>query len=347
VSGWRLTAGSRRRGELPPTAHRQPPTDSLWTITWKRFLRSKLAAAALLYVGIMALIALLAPLLANRKPLLERTAGGWSAPALADYWLDDPDLDLPREPATFRLAAPVPFSPNTIDLRNRLEPPHDGHVLGTDDLGRDVLARMIHGARVSLTVGFLATIIAVIVGSFFGALAGYYGGAVDWLVSRLIEIVLCFPFLFLVLGIVALFKPSMTTIMIALGLTSWTSEARYVRGEFLRIREVEFAQAARASGAQDARIIFRHLLPNALAPVIVSASFGVAGAILTESALSFLGLSVPLPTASWGSILTAAHEHLDYAWWLVFFPGMAIFTTVAAFNIVGERLREALDPRSD
>jgi peptide/nickel transport system permease protein len=160
-------------------------------------------------------------------------------------------------------------------------------------------------------------------------------------------VVLCFPFIFLVLGIVALFKPSMSTLMIALGLTSWTSEARYVRSEFLRIRESEFAQAARASGARDGRIIFRHLLPNALAPVIVSASFGVAAAILTESALSFLGLGVPLPTASWGSILASAREHIDYAWWLVLFPGMAIFTTVAAFNIVGERLRDTLDPRSD
>jgi peptide/nickel transport system permease protein len=206
---------------------------------------------------------------------------------------------------------------------------------------------MIHGARVSLTVGFFATIIALVVGSFFGALAGYYGGAADWIVSRVIEVVLCFPFLFLVLGLVALFKPSIYTIMIALGLTSWTSEARYVRGELLRIREMEFAQAARASGARDARIIFRHLLPNALAPVLVSASFGVAAAILTESALSVLGLGVPLPTASWGSILSAAREHLEYAWWLVLFPGVAIFTTVAAFNIVGERFREALDPRSD
>jgi peptide/nickel transport system permease protein len=146
---------------------------------------------------------------------------------------------------------------------------------------------------------------------------------------------------------VALFKPSLYTIMIALGLTSWTSEARYVRGELLRIREVEFAQAARASGAGDARIIFRHLLPNAFAPVIVSASFGVAAAILTESALSFLGLGVPLPTASWGSLLSNARDHIEYAWWLVLFPGLSIFSTVAAFNIIGERFREALDPRSD
>jgi peptide/nickel transport system permease protein len=150
-----------------------------------------------------------------------------------------------------------------------------------------------------------------------------------------------------VLGIVALFRPGMLTIMIALGLTSWTSEARYVRGELLRIREIEYAQAARASGARDARIIFRHLLPNALAPVLVSASFGVAWAILIESALSFLGLGVPLPTASWGSILSTAHEHIEYAWWLILFPGLAIFTTVASFNIIGERFRDALDPRSE
>ncbi|HEX8254543.1 MAG TPA: ABC transporter permease, partial [Thermoanaerobaculia bacterium] len=247
----------------------------------------------------------------------------------------------------FALRAPVPFSPNSIELRSRLAPPGNGHLLGTDDLGRDVLARMIHGARVSLAVGYFATLIAVLVGSLFGALAGYYGGAVDWIVSRVVEVVLCFPFLFLLLGIVALFKPSMTTIMIALGLTSWTSEARYVRGEFLRIREVEYAQAARASGARDSRIIFRHLLPNALAPVLVSASFGVAAAILTESALSFLGLGVALPTASWGSILSTAREHIEYAWWLVLFPGLAIFSTVAAFNVVGERVREALDPRSE
>lgn len=313
----------------------------------RRFRNSRLASAAVLYICAIAVLAFLAPLLANRKPLLERTASGWQSPALTDFWLDDPDLDRASEPSTFSLHAPIRFSPNTIDLASRLEPPGNGHPLGTDDLGRDVLSRMIHGARISLTVGLLATLIAVVVGCFFGAIAGYYGGAADWIVSRTIEVVLCFPFIFLVLGIVALFKPSMATLMIALGLTSWTSEARYVRSEFLRIREMDFAQAARASGARDGRIIFRHLLPNALAPVIVAASFGVAAAILTESALSFLGLGVPLPTASWGSILSGAKEHIDYAWWLVLFPGMAIFTTVAAFNIVGERLRETLDPRSE
>ena len=270
---------------------------------WKRFRRSKLASAALIYVVVVALIAIFAPALT--------------------------------------------IDPNAIDLASRLSPPTHAHPLGTDDLGRDILARLAHGARVSLTVGFAATAIALIVGSLLGALAGYYGGAPDWIVSRSIEIVLCFPFLLLVLAIVALFGPSFITIMVALGLTSWTSEARYMRGEFLRIREMEFAQAARASGARDTRIIFRHLLPNALAPVLVSASFGVASAILTESALSFLDMGVPPPTASWGNILTVAQRHIDYAWWLVVFPGVAIFLTVAAFNIIGDRVRDALDPRTE
>ncbi len=318
----------------------------MWGLTWRRFRRSRLATAALIYVLVMAAVALLAPLVANRKPLVQQTPDGLRFPAFADYVIGDPDMETPGA-GTGILRAPVPYSPNTVDLVQRLQPPGRGHLLGTDDLGRDILARMIHGARVSLTVGFIATTIALVIGSLLGAVAGYYGGFADWIVSRLIEVVLCFPFLFLVLGIVALFKPSIYTIMIALGLTSWTSGARYVRGEILRIRDLEFAQAARASGARDARIIFRHLLPNALAPVLVSASFGVAVAILTESALSFLGLGVPLPTASWGSMLSQAHEHIGYAWWLILFPGLAIFTTVASFNLIGERFREALDPRSD
>ncbi|MFZ2492158.1 MAG: ABC transporter permease [Thermoanaerobaculia bacterium] len=247
------------------------------------------------------------------------------------------------------VAAPLltGFGPDAIDLSSRLSPPTEHHLLGTDDLGRDVLTRMIHGARVSLTIGIVATVISLVVGSFLGAIAGYYGGFADWAVSRLIEIVLCFPLLFLVLAIVALFQPSLYTILIALGLTSWTTEARFMRGEILRIRDLEYAQAARASGARDFRIIFRHLLPNAVAPVLVSASFGVASAVMTESALSFLGFGVPVPTASWGSILSVAYEHVEYAWWLALFPGLAIFTTVAAFNVLGDRLREALDPTSE
>ena len=240
----------------------------------------------------------------------------------------------------------APHPPDRIDITKRLQPPGGSYILGTDEVGRDVLSRMLFGARISLLVGLSATLLAIVIGSALGAVAGYYGSVADWIVSRLIEVVLCFPFLFLVLGIVALFRPSLWTIMIALALTSWTTEARFVRAEFLRIRELEYAQAARASGARDPRIIFRHLLPNALAPVMVSSSFGVASAILTESALSFLGYGVALPTASWGSILSVAQEYIGFAWWLVLFPGLAIFTTVAAFNLIGDRLRDSLDPRS-
>jgi peptide/nickel transport system permease protein len=246
------------------------------------------------------------------------------------------------------LAAPLVSGarPDVLDMAHRLEPPGSLHPMGTDDLGRDVLARMLFGARVSLAVGLSATLISLVVGTVLGALAGFYGGAVDWFVSRIIEVVLCFPFLFLVLAIVALFRSSLWTIMIALGVTSWTSEARFIRAEFLRLRELEFTQAARAGGAGDLRIMFRHLLPNALAPVLVSSSFGVASAILTESALSFLGFGVALPTASWGSILATAQNYLDEGWWLIAFPGIAIFLTVGSFNVIGDRVREVLDPRS-
>lgn len=284
----------------------------MWAITWRRFRHSRLAVIALVYVGFVSLLAVAAPMIASSSK-----------------------------------SSLIPFGPNDVDVASRLRAPDSQHRFGTDELGRDVLSRMIHGARVSLTVGLMATAMALIVGSFLGAMAGYYGGAADWFVSRLIEVVLCFPLLFLALAIVAFFGPSVWTVMIALALTTWTSEARYIRGEFLRIREMEFAYAARASGARDSRIIFRHFLPNALAPVLVSASFGVAYAILTESALSFLGLGVPLPTATWGSILASAQQFIEYAWWLVVFPGVAIFLTVAAFNIIGDRFRDALDPRSD
>lgn len=290
------------------------------------------------YLAVVVLTALLAPVLANGRPIVVVGSDGVRFP-----WTD-------QRPATgggeerFVLPALVPYSPDRVHLTDRLQPPGRRHWLGTDELGRDILARMIYGSRVSLAVGLVATAIALLIGGLLGALAGYYGGLVDWVVSRLIEIVLCFPFLFLLLGIVALFRPSLATIIVALGLTSWTTEARFVRAEFLRNREMEYAQAARASGARDLRVIFRHLLPNSVAPVLVSASFGVGSAILLESALSFLGFGVALPTASWGSILASAERYVTHAWWLAVFPGIAIFLTVAACNILGERLRDRLDP---
>lgn len=238
-----------------------------------------------------------------------------------------------------------PYAPDAYDLNKILEAPSAAHWLGTDDLGRDVLSRMIFGSQVSLSVGFVAVSIYVAIGILLGALAGYYGGWLDILISRAIEIMMCFPTFFLILAVLAFVGPSIYNIMIVIGVTQWTGIARLVRGEILKFREREFVLAARAAGGSDLRLIFRHLLPNALAPVLVSASFGVAGAILTESSLSFLGFGVPPQTPSWGGILSAAQAYMDVAWWLTFAPGAAIFLTITAYNLVGEGLRDAIDPR--
>lgn len=245
------------------------------------------------------------------------------------------------------LAAPAlsPYSPDSYDLNRILEPPSAAHWFGTDDLGRDLFSRMIYGSRVSLSVGFVAVGIYVLIGIFVGALAGYYGGWIDIIVSRATEVMMCFPTFFLILAVLAFVGPSIYNIMVVIGVTQWTGIARLVRGEFLKFREREFVVAARSAGAKDGRIIFKHLLPNALAPVLVSASFGVAGAILTESALSFLGFGVPPQTPSWGAILSQAQAYMDVAWWLTLAPGFAIFLTITAYNLVGEALRDAIDPR--
>ena len=239
----------------------------------------------------------------------------------------------------------APYDPNFIDLKQVLMPPSPAHLLGTDTLGRDVLSRVIFGARISLLVGFVAVGIATLIGVLVGALAGYYGGAMDALLMRLVDLMLCFPTLFLILAVIAVLGPSIWNIMVVIGVTGWMGVARLVRAEFLSLREREFVMAARALGASDARLIWRHLLPNALTPVMVSATLGVAGAILTESALSFLGLGVQPPTPSWGNILTMGKDNIEIAWWLSVFPGLAILVTVMSYNLLGEGIREAVDPR--
>jgi len=245
------------------------------------------------------------------------------------------------------LAAPwlAPYDPGSIDLKVMLMPPSPQHLLGTDPLGRDVLSRIIYGSQVSLKVGFVAVGLATLIGLIVGSLAGYYGGWVDQVLMRLVDLMLCFPTFFLILAVIAILEPSIWNIMVVIGLTSWMGVARLVRAEFLSLREREFVVAARALGATDARLIWRHLLPNSLAPVMVSATLGVAGAILTESALSFLGLGVQPPTPSWGNILTAGKDNIEIAWWLSVFPGLAILVTVMSYNLLGEGIREAIDPR--
>jgi peptide/nickel transport system permease protein len=239
----------------------------------------------------------------------------------------------------------APYDPNVIDLKSVLMAPSSQHLLGTDTLGRDVLSRIIYGSRVSLKVGFVAVGLATLVGLLVGSLAGYYGGWVDQVLMRLVDLMLCFPAFFLILAVIAVLEPSIWNIMVVIGLTSWMGVARLVRAEFLSLREREFVVAARALGASDSRLIWRHMLPNALAPVMVSATLGVAGAILTESALSFLGLGVQPPTPSWGNILTAGKDNIEIAWWLSVFPGLAILITVMSYNLLGEGIREAIDPR--
>jgi peptide/nickel transport system permease protein len=245
------------------------------------------------------------------------------------------------------LAAPwlAPYDPGQIDLQAVLMPPGSEHPLGTDTLGRDVLSRIIYGSRVSLKVGFVAVGLATLIGLIIGAMAGFYGGWVDFWLMRLVDLMLCFPSFFLILAVIAILEPSIWNIMVVIGLTGWMGVARLIRAEFLSLREREFVVAARALGASDVRLMVRHMLPNALAPVMVSATLGVAGAILTESALSFLGLGVQPPTPSWGNILTAGKDNIEIAWWLSFFPGLAILITVMSYNLLGEGIREAIDPR--
>jgi peptide/nickel transport system permease protein len=228
-----------------------------------------------------------------------------------------------------------------IRLGERLEPPSAAHPFGTDDLGRDLLARVVCATPISLTIGLVAAAVSLGVGFAVGATAGWLGGAVDLTLSRLIEVVLCFPVLFLLLALAAFLPPSPLTLILAIGLTAWPSDARYSRAEVMKIKELDYARAARAAGASTPRILARHLLPNALPPLIVSAAFGIGWAILAEAALSFLGVGLPAPAISWGGILSSAPAYIEEAWWIALFPGLALFLTVSAYNLLAEGLRRA------
>ena len=239
----------------------------------------------------------------------------------------------------------APYDPSAIDVDNILAPPSAAHIFGTDELGRDVFTRMLYGSGISLKVGFVAVGIAVIIGAFLGAISGYYGGWIDIVIMRFVDIMLCFPSFFLILAVIAFMEPSIFNIMAVIGLTSWMGITRLVRAEFLSLRERDFVLAEKTIGASAPRIIFGHILPNAMGPVLVSATLGIAAAVLTESALSFLGIGVQPPTPSWGNMLTQGQNVLGIAWWLSFFPGMAILITVLGYNLLGEGIRDAIDPR--
>lgn len=341
-------------------SHKTVFREGYWSIVWRHFRRNRLALAGLVLVVALIAVALLADFLANDRPLLLKDQGKLYFPVIRGVLVDlgvstwpekfqntsfkslAPEI---REQGGWVLFPPIPFSPNDYSLLHSLEPPTPLHWMGTDETGRDIASRMIHGSRISLSVGLVAVSIYVVIGVILGSLAGYYGGWVDIIVSRLIELMITFPTFFLIITIVAFLPPSIYNIMVVLGLTGWASVARLVRGEFLRIKSMDFVTAARALGFPPHRIIFRHVLPNALAPVFVSATFGIAGAILTESSLSFLGFGVPPSVASWGSILSNARELLPSGWWVTLFPGLAIFITITVYNLVGEGFRDAMDPR--
>jgi peptide/nickel transport system permease protein len=269
---------------------------------WHTFRRNRLSVCGAVVVGILVLLAVLAPVIA-------------------------------------------PWDPHTPNTKKILLSPSASHWLGTDQLGRDVFSRVLYGARVSLAVGFVSVGIAVLIGILLGAAAGYHGGVVDGLIMRLVDLVLVFPRFFLLLAVLAFIQPSIWTIMAVIGLTGWMGVARLVRAEFLTLKEREFVIWSESVGASVPRVIFRHILPNALAPVLVAMTLGIPAAILTESGLSFLGLGVQPPYATWGNILNDGKDSIEIAWWMTLYPGLAILITVLSYNLLGEGIRDALDPR--
>jgi peptide/nickel transport system permease protein len=341
-----------------------------WKEAWGRFRRRRLAMAALAFVVALAFVALLSPAIAGTKPVVVRYKGSiyfpamgyfkreWENPVFArdkfrlryphnlaekdpDHWVvwplvfNDPYRRVQEGEFPGR-----PGNPTQADGR-----PSRLNWFGADQSGVDVFAQMVHGTRIALLVGFVSMGIAAAIGITIGALAGYFGGWVDVLANRVIEIVLCIPTLVLILALIAMLERiTIWHLMAVIGITGWTGIARLTRGEFLKLKELDFVAAARALGVGRLRIILRHLLPNALAPVLVPITFGIAAAILIESGLSFLGFGTPPPQPSWGTLLRHGQENYKL-WWLIFFPGAAIFATVLAYNLIGEGLQEATDPR--
>ena len=239
----------------------------------------------------------------------------------------------------------APYGYDDQNLKDRLTPPNSQYLLGTDNFGRDILSRIIYGSRISLQVGFIAVGISAIIGGALGAIAGYYGGKLDNFVMRAMDILLAIPSILLAISIVAALGPGLQNVMIAVGIGSIPSYARIVRASVLSIRDQEFVEAARAVGANDFRIITKHILPNAMAPIIVQATLGVAGAILSAAGLSFIGLGIQPPTPEWGAMLSSGREYLRDNWYVATFPGLAIMITIFALNLLGDGLRDALDPR--
>ena len=334
---------------------------SFWRMVWQRFCRKRRALLGLGFIAAMGLITIFSPLLATNQPIICKFQGKWYFPAIVEifqrrgtstHWIEKarpfnlPQFNAKKDlaPADFAIWPLIPFH-EYEQTTNFLAPPSAEHWLGTDELGRDVAARMIHGTSVSVRVGFISMGIAALIGVILGGMAGYWGGWIDIVISRIIEIVICFPVFFLILAIMVWLEPNITNVMIVIGLTSWTGIARYARGEFIRIKHQDYVVAAQTLAVPHYRIMFRHMLPNALAPVLVSVTFGIASAILTEAGLSWLGFGVQAPAPSWGNILRTAYDSLRIAPHLVYPPCVAIFLAVLSYNLIGDGLRDAIDPR--
>lgn len=330
---------------------------SYWSLVKHQYKKNTLAMISMYIVVFLVFIAVTADFLANSKPLYASYKGETYFPVIKDYlndigiskWAPDminanwKELDNQNKLESV-VWTPVPYGSREIDLKNSLSPPRGDHYLGTDAIGRDLLAGLIHGSRVSLSVGFIAAGIALLIGIVLGSMAGYYGGKVDLIIMRFVEIMMTLPTFFLIITIVAIYGSSIWYIMAAIGFTSWTGDAKLIRGEVLKVRNMEYITAANSIGFSNKQIIFRHVIPNAIAPVLVSGAFAIAGAILTEAGLSFLGFGVSATTVTWGSLLNEARGASN-AWWLAIFPGFMIFIAVVTYNLIGEGFRDALDPR--
>ena len=342
-----------------------------WAEAWLRYRRRKLAMLALYYIGFLCLVAVFSPAIAGTKPIVCKYKGSIYFPALGYFnksWENPifhhdrfyriyPDNLKKNDPNSWAVWPLVyqdayrrvrdnewenrPGNPSGTDGN-----PNRVNWFGTNQLGFDVFAQMVHGTRTALLVGFVSMGIAATIGVLVGSLAGYLGGWVDVLLSRLIELVLCVPALVLILALIAIIdEVTIWHLMAIIGCTSWTGIARLTRAEFMKLKQLEFVAAAQAMGASHWRIMFRHILRNALAPILVPISFGIAAAILIESGLSFLGFGAPPPNPSWGTLLSSGRATIEQTWWLIVFPGAAIFLTVLAYNLIGEGLQEATDPR--
>lgn len=330
------------------------PGEAFSKLVWGQFKKNRPAVAGLAAIAGLAVIAVTADLIAGNKPYYMEYEGETYFPVFRQYAVYLGLADWPRALRMRRnfkrlnadkvVFPPIPYAPDEIQLTRKYEPPGREHLFGTDRLGRDVFAGLIHGTRYALTIGLVSVGISMVIGVILGGVAGYIGGWVDIVLSRFFELWASIPSFFLIISAAAFFPPSLFFIMIIIGFTGWVGIARLTRAQFFQVRSYDYVAAAQALGCSNLRIALLHILPNAIAPVLIPAAFGVAGAILTESGLSFLGIGVPAEAITWGSLLAGARSNVS-AWWLVIVPGFAIFVTVTMYNLLGDGLRDALDPR--